>query len=116
MPRHDPLVRVRHMLDYAREAVDMAASRSQVQLQQERMFALALIRCVIVIGEAARRVDGGIQGRYRDVPWGDITGMHDHLVHDYDVINFDILWDTVTMDLPPLIEQLERILAAEEAD
>jgi len=116
MPRHDPLVRLRHMLDYAREAVDIAAPRSRAQLQQERMFALALTRCVIVMGEAARRVDTDIQARYPDVPWGDITGMHDHLVHDYDVIDFDALWSTVTTDLPPLIEQLERIIAEEEVE
>jgi len=116
MPRHDPLVRLRHMLDYAREAVDMAASRTRVQLQQERMFALALTRCVAVIDEAGRRVDTDIQARYPEIPWGDITGMHDRLVHDYDVIDFKLLWDTVTVDLPPLIEQLERILAEEDAD
>ncbi len=116
MPRRDPLVRLRHMLDYAREAVDMAASRSQVQLQQERMFALALTRCVVVIDEAGRRVDADIQARYPDVPWGDLVSVRNRLVSRYDIIDLNMLWDTVTMDLPPLIAQLERIIAEDEVE
>ena len=115
MTRHDPVVRLRHMLDYARDAVDMAASRSQAQLELDRMLAMGLIGCVIVIGEAAGRIDAGIRARHPEIPWRDVKGMRNRLVHGYEIIDFKLLWDTVTTDLPLLIEQLERIIAEEEA-
>ncbi len=115
MTRHDPVVPLRHMLDYARVAVDMAAPRTREDLDRERMFALALPQCVRVIGEAAGRIDADIQARYLDVPWGHMIRMRNRLVENYEIIDFNALWDTVTTDLPPLIKQLERIIAAEEA-
>ena len=116
MSRHDPVVPLRHMLDYARVAVDMAAPRTREDLDRERMFALALPQCVRVIGATAGDTDPDMQARHPEIPWDEMVRMSNHLLEHYDVIDFDALWDTVTTDLPPLIQQLERIIAAEEAD
>lgn len=60
---------------------------------------------------------GGISRIARDpesvspeIPWADIIGMRNRLIHGYDFVDLNILWNTVKIDLPPLIEQLERIL------
>ena len=116
MTRNELLRRLYQMLEHARDAVDMAATRTQAQLEQERMFALALSRCVIVIGEAAGSIDTDIQARHPQIPWGDMIRMRNRLLEDYEVIDFDALWSTVTADLPPLIQQLERIIAEQEPD
>lgn len=110
MTRHDDLTRIRHMLDYSREAVQMLAGNDPEDLRRNRMLQLALVRLVEVIGEAASRVSDTGQRRYPSIPWQEARGMRNRLVHGYDMIDLKVLWDTVTDDLPPLITELERIL------
>lgn len=74
------------------------------------MKQLALTRLVEIIGEAARRVSESTIRNNPDIPWSDITGMRNRLAHGYDVIDLDLLWDTVQVDLPLLIEKLQGIV------
>ena len=110
MSRHDPMVRVRHMLDHAREAVEMVKGKTRADLDVDRQLNLALVRLVEVIGEAAARIPDDFRARYPQVPWRQIVGMRHRMIHDYDVIDFDILWAVLRQDFPPLIEQLESIV------
>lgn len=110
MTRHDDGMRLRHMSDHAREAVEMAAGRQRVDLDHDRMFQLALVRLVEVVGEAAARVSPEGQRRYASIPWAEVRGLRNRLVHGYDIVDLNILWDIVHDDLPPLIAELERIL------
>jgi len=110
MSRHDPMVRVRHMLDHAREAVEMVKGKTRADLDADRQLNLALVRLVEVIGEAAARIPDDFRARYPQVPWRQIVGMRHRMIHDYDVIDFDILWAVLRQDLPPLIEELEAIV------
>lgn len=103
------------MLGYAREAREMAQGRTRADLDQERMFELAMMRLLEVIGEGATRLPDELRERYPDVPWASIVGLRNRLIHAYDRINFDIVWDILTLDMPVLIEKLERILNEELA-
>ena len=111
MSRRDPLVYVLHMRDYAREAREMARRRSRGDLDSDRMFNLAMVRLLEVIGEAARRVPEEFRSRYTEVPWRRTTDFRNRLIHGYDVIDFDTVWDIVKNELSPLIEQLEEIIS-----
>ena len=51
--------------------------------------------------------------RYAQVPWEQIIGLRQRLIHAYDRVDFDILWQIVTRDLPPLVAELEKILASD---
>ncbi len=115
MSRHNPMVRVHHMLDHAREAVVMIQDRSRDDLGRDRMLNLALVRLMEIVGEAASRVPDDLRSRHPDVPWRDVSDLRNRLIHGYDTVNFDILWAIVHDDLPPVIEQLESILKTEEA-
>ena len=110
MPRHDDTIPLLHMLNHAREAVSMIAGREPESLGKERMLELALIRLVEIIGEAAGRVSQAGQAQYNEIPWREVTGMRNRLIHGYDSVDLGVLWDTVELDLPPLISQLEKIL------
>jgi uncharacterized protein with HEPN domain len=62
------------------------------------------------LGEAAGRVSPAGQEKYTEIPWREVIGMRNRLVHGYDSVDLAILWDTIELDLPPLIFQLEKIL------
>ena len=116
MPRHDDQVAVHHMLDYARTARRMAAGRARGDLDTDEMLRLALTRAIEVIGEAAARVSPAGRQSHPNIPWSQIVGARNRLIHGYDAINLDILWEIVTLDLPPLISELERVLRPEGPD
>jgi uncharacterized protein with HEPN domain len=109
MTRHDPMVRVHHMLDHSREAVELTRGRTRADLDRDRLLNLALVRLVEIIGEAASRVPEEFRSRHPQVPWRQTVGMQNRLIHGYDTVNMDILWTIIREDLPPFIGQLEAI-------
>lgn len=113
MSEHDDIVSLRHMLDYAREALDLVDGKTREDLESNRLLQLGLTRLIEVVGEAASRVSSETRARYPDIPWIQIVGMRNRLIHGYDVLDYDILWDTVNDDLPPLVKQLMVALSAE---
>ena len=112
MSRHESDLRLRHMLDHAQEAVDMARGKTRTELDRDRQLNLSLVRLLEIVGEAAGRVPGGERVRHPDIPWPDIVGLRNRLIHGYDSVDFDILWKIVSDDLPPLIAALKKALEA----
>lgn len=110
MTRRKDDVRLRHMLEHAREAVVMAEGSSREDLNTDRMLELSLTRLVEIVGEAAARVSDFGRQRCPTIPWPDIVGLRNRLVHGYDAVDLDILWAIVQDDLPPLITVLEQTL------
>jgi uncharacterized protein with HEPN domain len=100
-------VRLRHMLDHAKEAVAMANGRTRKDLDSDRQQNLALVRLLEIVGEAAGRVPPEERAKLPRIPWPEIVGMRNRLIHGYDAVDFDILWQVLTDDLPPLIDALE---------
>ena len=111
----DDLIRMRHMLDAARNALTFVAGRSRSDLARDPMLMFALVRAVEVIGEAASKVSRDCQERFSEISWPKIIGMRHRLIHGYDDINLDILLETTTVALPPLVQALEGIIASESA-
>ena len=115
MRRHDDSTRLRHMLDHAIEARQMTEGRSRSDLDQDRQFNLALVRLMEIIGEAAGRVSQETCENHPGIPWPDIVSLRNRLIHGYDEVDFDILWDIISLDLPALINQLQEILGLSDA-
>ena len=110
--QHDE-IRLQHMLDAAREAVKFVAGKSRKDLDNDRMLTLAITKSIEIIGEAASRVTEPFKAENENIPWNDIAGMRNRLIHGYFDINLDIVWETIQTDLPELIESLENILSTE---
>ena len=110
MSQHSDEIRLRDMLDHAREALSMIRGKKRSDLDSERMLELSLVRLIEIIGEAAARVRIESREKYPSIPWLQIVGMRNRLVHGYDAVDLDVLWDTIIDDLPPLISELEKIL------
>lgn len=107
-------VRLRHMLDAAREAVEIGSGHTAADLATDRVRALALVRCIEIIGEAASRVETSSRRAISDLPWPDIIGMRNRLIHAYFDVDMALVFETVHTDLPQLVGRLERLLALEE--
>ena len=114
MTQHDDSASLRQMLDHSREAVTLVHGRSRDDLDGERVLTLALCRLVEIIGEAANRVSQARRDRHPDIPWGGIIGLRNRLIHGYDSIDHEILWQILTVDLPPLTTALGEIVEGED--
>ncbi|MDP2982802.1 MAG: DUF86 domain-containing protein [Candidatus Latescibacter sp.] len=110
MSRREDKVALLHMRDHATEAVENVRGRDRSDLDNDRIFALAMIKLVEIIGEAAGRVSTPMRDTHKQIPWKQIIGTRHRLVHGYDQIDFDILWKIVSFELPRISEQLEEIL------
>lgn len=110
MSRHDDRVYLHHMLDHARTAVEFVSGENRASLDSNPMLRYSLLHLITVLGEAANRVSPECKTRHNQVVWKDIIGMRNMLIHGYDVVDLDILWETVRTDLPALIYVLQEVL------
>ena len=101
------------MIEAAREAQDFARGHVRSDLDSNRMLALALVRLIEIIGEAASRVSEETRAHVPNIPWTFVVAMRNRLIHGYFDIDLDRVWDTVSDDLPPLIVAVEAALGAE---
>ena len=104
------------MLDAATKAVSFVAGTSRNDLDSDEKLSLALVRLVEIIGEAASKVTAETQNRHPGIAWRDIIGTRNRLIHAYEAVNLDILWQIVSVDLHPLTILLERAIEAETED
>lgn len=98
------------MLDAAQEAMSFVAGRTREDLDRDRMLLLSLIKELEILGEAASRVSQATVAEHGGIPWREIIGMRHHLIHGYFDVDADLVWDTMTNDLPRLIDQLKLVL------
>lgn len=104
----DELVAVRHALDAARKALSLAQSRARADLDKDELLALAMVRLLELVGEAATNVSGDFRQKHAEIPWKKMERLRHRLVHAYD-LNLDMVWATARTDLPPLIMGLKKL-------
>ena len=114
MSRHDDQVRLRHMLDQAREATTLAKSSDLQKVVSDRLLNLALVRLLEIIGEAATRVSQEFRNGHPEIPWRSIVSLRNRLIHGYDEVDFGIMWTIINDDLPSLVGSLEILLEEKE--
>jgi len=98
------------MLDAARDARSFLGDADPKDVESNRMLALSIVKCIEIIGEAAAHVTPPTREKHPHIPWQDIIGMRNRLIHAYFDVDVERVWDTVTDDLPPLIAELEKII------
>jgi uncharacterized protein with HEPN domain len=112
LPEKD-VVRLRHMLAAAEQALDFCAGRSRGELDTDVMLCFALLHAITIVGEAASKVSEQTRHALPGIPWPAIVGMRHRLVHAYFEVDLDVLWQSVNDRLPELIEQLRAALASD---
>lgn len=76
----------------------------------------AAVRAIEIMGEAAKNIPKSVQKNYPSIPWKDIAGMRDKLIHEYFGVKKDIVWKTATVKVPPLIIKFKEIIDGFEKD
>jgi uncharacterized protein with HEPN domain len=76
----------------------------------------AVLYQLIVIGEAVKRLSLEFRDQHSEIPWLLIAGMRDHLIHGYDVVDWDEVWKTATRDVPDLLNKIEPVLPRENSE
>jgi uncharacterized protein with HEPN domain len=102
----DDATRVRHIRDAALEAVGFIKGRSRSDLDTDRQLSLSLIHLLEIIGKAASGVSDEYCKNHPHVPWSQMIRMRNRLIHGYFDINLDVVWQTVTEDMPVLLDAL----------
>lgn len=110
MNRPDDAARVHHMLQAARNAVQLAQGRSREDLDSDMTLGLSLWKLLEIIGEAAGRVTTDLRAAHPHIPWQLAADTRNRLTHGYDTVDYAVIWSTVTNDLPALIPSLEAVL------
>jgi uncharacterized protein with HEPN domain len=101
------------MLDALREARGYVQGKARIDLDRDTMLLRAVVNCIGIVGEAASHISEETRTRASGIPWAQVTGMRNRLVHAYFDISRDVVWTTVTHDLAVLERQLSTILDAE---
>lgn len=114
MSRRDPMLRMRHMLDHAKEVLALVQGRKRADLDTDRALNLQVVHLLEIVGEAAGGVTEDERSKHPGIPWARIVGLRNRLVHEYDAVDFDIVWKIVTEDVPPLVKELEKIVPPED--
>ncbi|MCD4686879.1 MAG: DUF86 domain-containing protein [Anaerolineae bacterium] len=89
-------VRLRHMLDAAQEVQAFVADCTRDDLNDNQMLVRALSMSIGIIGEAASHVSQEFREAHPEIPWPQIIGMRNRIIHAYFEVNLDILWETAT--------------------
>jgi uncharacterized protein with HEPN domain len=107
--QRDDLVYVGHILDTARRVLRLVDGVSRTQFDEDEALRLAITHLLQTIGEAARRVSQPFRDTHPHVPWPAIIGMRHRIVHDYLNVDEEIVWQTETTELRPLVLLLEAL-------
>jgi uncharacterized protein with HEPN domain len=91
-------------------AISFTADMSFEEFQSDDKTQYAVIRCLEIIGEAAKRIPDDYRNDHPEIPWRAMAGMRDRLIHGYDVVDAEIIWTTVLRTIPELLDLLSRLV------
>ena len=105
---------LRDMLDAVEKAGSFTKGMDAERFRRDEKTIFAVIRALEVIGEAAKKIPPTVRDRYPQIPWREVAGIRDKLVHEYFGVNLDVVWKTVQEDLPKLKPVIQAMLTARD--
>jgi len=113
MPRRDWKLRIKDILESIAKIQRYTEGMTFESFVADEMRIDAVVRNITIIGEAAGRVPPEVQRRYPQIPWYEMRGIRNVVVHEYFGVSLSILWQTVKQNLPPLVTMLKAVLEEE---
>lgn len=100
------------ILDASVQARNFISGMSYDEFAADAKTVFAVIRALEIVGEASKRIPPNMRDSYPDIPWRSMAGMRDKLIHDYFGVNLEVIWKTVTEELPLIEPKLRQIVGA----
>ena len=107
----------REIVDYIEDiisamdkAMDFVKNMSYEEFIRDDKTAYAVVRAIEIIGEAVKNIPGNVRNNYPEIPWKDMAGMRNKVIHEYFGVKLNIVWRTVKEEIPPLKPLFEKIL------
>jgi uncharacterized protein with HEPN domain len=112
----DDLTYLRDILDSAYHIRDYARNVTRLQFNQDEMRQDAIVRRIEIMGEATKQLSMNFRQQYPNLPWKQMAGMRDVVIHNYAEVDLDFVWQVMIEEIAPLIKQLEALLPPEDAN
>ena len=97
----------------ARRAIEHASKTNWDEFQKNTLYQDAIVRTIEIIGEAAARISDETKTAHTEIPWKEIIGMRNRLIHEYLDVDVQKVWKTVKEDIPPLIKKIQPLVPPE---
>ena len=108
LPERDRVF-IAQMVEAAEAALEFSEGLTEESFSGDRLVGFAVVRAIQLVGQAARGVSDEAQAAHADIPWRQMIGMRNVVVHDYADVDLSLVWKTVHEDLPGLIRRLNAI-------
>jgi uncharacterized protein with HEPN domain len=102
---------VEDILDAMEKAEIMLSAADFETFEVDYQLNFAVVRALEIIGEATKRLPESLREQYPKIPWKDMAGMRDRIIHGYDAVNLRIVWETVKGRIPAIKPEIQQILA-----
>jgi len=97
------------ILESIKDITDFTDGMTFDQFSVDRKTVKAVIRCLEIIGEAANKIPNNVREKYPEVPWTEIVGMRNRLIHEYFGVDVNIIWQTIQEDIKPLYISIKKL-------
>jgi uncharacterized protein with HEPN domain len=102
------------ILKAGRKLIRITSGMSRASFEQNDVVQDSAIRQIEIIGEAAKKVSSGFKETHPEIPWREMVGMRNRLIHDYWRIDIEQVWKTIQEGIPALIRQIEPLVPSED--
>ncbi len=109
MTKKDDLVFIEHILESIEAIQEFSKGMDLDELSSNRLKQSAIVREIEIIGEAAKNVSKEIKDKYKEIPWKEIIGTRDKIIHHYFGVDLEVILDIIKEGIPKLKKQIQKI-------
>ena len=108
--QRDYLDYLNDIYDSVNKGITFIKEMTYEDFSKDEKTQFALIRVIEIVGEASKKIPADVKDQSQEIPWREISGMRDLLIHDYFGVNIQVVWETAKNDLPELKEKIQKLI------